>query len=808
MQRYNPNEIEAKWQKVWSESNQYAVTEDPDKTKKYVTAMFPYPSGAGLHVGHVRNYSITDTIARFHRQKGYNVLTTIGWDAFGLPAENYAIKTGTPPQKSTDANIVNFKKQLLRLGMSYDWSREINTTDPSYYKWTQWIFTQMFEKGLAYQKESLQWWCDTDKTVLANEQVESGKCWRCGNEVVKKSMTQWFFKITDYADQLLDGVDDLEWPEKIKSMQKNWIGKSVGAEVDFAIENSDQKLTVFTTRPDTLFGATFVVLAPENPLTLAIASEQQKQAVEAYVKQAQAKSDIERQETSREKTGVFTGAYAINPVNNEKLPIWTADYVLGSYGTGAIMAVPAHDERDYAFAVAFDLSITQVIKGEQSENDVVVSEGVMINSGEFDGMDSQQAREEIVELLEEKGVGRAKTQYKMRDWLISRQRYWGAPIPIIHCETHGAVPVPEADLPVVLPEVESFEPDGSGKSVLGRDESWVNTTCPTCGGPAKRETDTMDGYACSSWYFLRYTDAHNETRAWEPAKANYWLPIDYYCGGDHAVSHLLYSRFWMHVFADLGLIDHTRKEPVKQLVYNGYINAADGTKMSKSKGNVVDPLDVINQGYGADALRVYELFIAPYELDAAWDVGGIAGTYRFLNRVWTITNEYIDSESASTDTKAVVVAAHKAIKKVGDDLERLNFNTAIAGLMEYVNELYKLKASGMKSDDWAFAITSLVQLVAPFAPHIAEELYQLLGNSGSVHVSAWPAHDEAYLISDVVTIAVQVNGKLRGTIEAQKGVSQEEAAEAAKAIETVKAHLNSEPKRVIFVPNKLLNFVV
>lgn len=807
MQRYNPKEIEPKWQKIWAENSQYEVTEDESKPKKYVTAMFPYPSGAGLHVGHVRNYSITDAIARFQRQKGNNVLTTIGWDAFGLPAENYAIKTGVSPQESTKQNIASFKNQLLKLGMSYDWSRELNTTDPRYYKWTQWIFTKLFERGLAYQKESLQWWCETDKTVLANEQVEAGKCWRCGNEVVKKAMKQWFFKITDYADQLLDGTDDLEWPEKIKTMQKNWIGKSQGAEVDFTVADTDQKIVVFTTRPDTLFGATFLVLAPEHELIKQITSSDQAGMVEKYVKQAQAKSDIERQE-NKEKTGVFTGAYAINPVNGERIPIWTADYVLGSYGTGAIMAVPAHDERDNEFAKTFNLPIVRVVQNGTLDNECSHDEGVMIHSGQFDGLSSQKAREDIVQWLEAKHEGRAKTQYKMRDWLISRQRYWGAPIPIIHCDTDGAVPVPEQDLPVVLPEVESYAPDGSGKSVLGRDESWVNTTCPKCGGPAKRETDTMDGYACSSWYFLRYTDAHNDQKAWEPAKANYWLPIDYYCGGDHAVSHLLYSRFWMHVFADLGLIINGKKEPVKQLVYNGYINAADGTKMSKSKGNVVDPLEIIDQGYGADALRVYELFIAPYELDAAWDPGGIAGTYRFLNRAWTITQEYLDVSETGEANREVLMAAHKAIKKVHDDLERLSFNTAIAALMEYVNELYKLKHTISRHDDWKFAITSLVQLIAPFAPHMTEELWAALGNEGSVHLAQWPTHDDSYLMSDTVTIAVQVNGKLRGTVEISKDTAQDEVVAVAQAIETVKAHLNGEPKRIIFVPNKLLNFVV
>lgn len=804
MQRYNPSEIEPKWQRTWADQKLYEATEDNTKQKAYVAGMFPYPSGAGLHVGHVRNYSIVDVIARFHRQRGFNVMNPIGWDTFGLPAENYAIKTGTPPAVSTATNIQNFKNQFLRLGMSIDWSREINTTDPSYYRWTQWIFTKLFERGLAYQAERLQWWCPHDKTVLANEQVEAGKCWRCGHVVSKKSMKQWFFKITDYADELLEGIDDLDWPEGIKAMQRNWIGRSVGAEITFETPDSKLQISVFTTRPDTLFGATFLVLAPEHELATSLTTTSQKSAVESYISEANKKSDIERQDTDREKTGVWTGSFAINPVTREEIPIWIADYVLTGYGTGAIMAVPAHDERDHSFAVKFELPIVEVIeKPAHFQDECYHGEGVVKNSGKYDGLDSATVREKIVVELES---AKEQTNYRMRDWLISRQRYWGAPIPIIHCEKDGAVAVPEDELPVILPEVANYEPDGSGTTALGRQLDWVNITCPTCGGPAKRETDTMDGYACSSWYYLRYADPNNEARAWDPTKANHWMPIDYYCGGDHAVSHLLYSRFWTKVFSDMGLVD--TREPVRKLVYNGYINAADGTKMSKSKGNIVDPLELVDAGYGADALRVYELFIAPYELDAAWDPHGIAGTYRFLNRVWTLTHEFIESKEVH-DNPDIMRETHRAIKKVTSDLETLNFNTAIAAQMELVNSLYKEKVTGIGGDDWQCALESLLQLLAPFAPHVTEELWALLGHKSSIHTTAWPAWDESYLTEDTVTIVIQVNGKLRGELKIAKGMSQAEVEAMALADENVaKAIGHKEPVRTIYVPDRLINIVI
>lgn len=823
MKRYNPSEIESKWQKIWSETKLYEVTEDSSKPKKYVAGMFPYPSGAGLHVGHVRNYSIVDVIARFNRQQGYNVLNPIGWDTFGLPAENYAIKTGTPPAVSTATNIKNFKNQFLRLGMSIDWSREINTTDPEYYRWTQWIFTQLFERGLAYQAERAQWWCPFDKTVLANEQVEAGRCWRCDNLVEKKLMKQWFFKITAYADELLDGIDQLDWPSGIKAMQRNWIGKSVGAELNFSLDfGSDERnhsidpegnkshLTVFTTRADTIYGATYLVLAPEHIwLTLALKHGgvlTNTEAVQAYVTAAAKKSDLERQADQKDKTGIkLEGVEAVNPLTGQKIPIFVADYVLTGYGTGAIMAVPAHDERDYDFAKTFDLPITEVVtKPTDYDAECYGGEGPLINSGDYSGLASAEARDKIVADLAAKALAKEQTNYRMNDWLISRQRYWGAPIPIIHCPTDGAVAVPADQLPVILPEVDQYEPDGSGKGVLDRAFDWVNVDCPKCGGPAKRETDTMDGYACSSWYYLRYADPDNDQAAWDPAKAKYWMPIDYYCGGDHAVSHLLYSRFWTKVFADMDLIDV--REPVKKLVYNGYINAPDGFKMSKSKGNVVDPLELIDQGYGADALRLYELFIAPYDLDAAWDPNGIAGTYRYLNRVWNLVQEYLDSPQAS---EAPLPAVHQAIKKVSDDLERLSFNTAIAAQMELVNQLYKSKNNGLAGESWRFALTSLVQLLAPFAPHIAEELWQQLGYDGSVHTAAWPGWDEAMLADDTMTIAVQVNGKLKSQLTLTKDSDQTAVETAVLADDKVQAALDGRsPTRIIYVPGRIVNLVV
>ena len=811
MQRYNPKDIEPKWQKAWVESGIYAATEDPAKPKRYVLEYFPYPSGAAMHVGHVRNYTIGDALARHYRMRGYNVMHPMGWDAFGLPAENYAIKNGISPQQAIAENTSKFKVQLSQMGFSYDWDREINSSDPKYYKWTQWFFKLLFERGLAYQKDSLQWWCETDKTVLANEQVEAGKCWRCGNAVVKKPLKQWFFKITDYADRLADDLEKLDWSDSIKSMQRNWIGKSKGAEVDFAIKDSKEVITVFTTRPDTLFGATFMVLAPEHPLVQEITTKAQKTEVDAYIKAAESKSDVERQEQDREKTGVFTGAYAINPVNNEPIPIWIADYVLIGYGTGAIMAVPAHDERDNEFAKKFSLPIIRVVQNKASDEECSHDEGVMTNSGAYNGISSSDMREKIVADLEEQGVGKEVVNYKIRDWLISRQRYWGAPIPIVHCPEHGAVSVPDDQLPVVLPEVESYQPNGEGTSVLAGVHDWVNTTCPTCGKPAKRETDTMDGFACSSWYFLRFADPNNDKVPFSAEKAKFWLPVDDYIGGaEHAVMHLLYSRMWTKVMFDAGLIDFD--EPFSALRNHGMILAPDGRKMSKSWGNVIAPDDIIAQGYGADAIRILELFIGPWNQVANWSVEGLGGSYRFLQRVWTLVQEFTDAQTDSakpTEDKMLVRETHRAIHKVSKDFEDMGFNTAIATLMEFVNDLYKHKAeSGFAArDEWQRTLESLTQLLAPFAPHIAEELWQQLGHEESVHTTDWPVYDEAYLSNDTMTIAVQVNGKLRATLEVSSDSDEASIVAAAKGHENIKAHLNGEPKRVIYVPSKLLNLV-
>lgn len=797
MKRYNPSEIEPKWQQRWSDDHRYVASEDSDRPKYYVTGMFPYPSGAGMHAGHFFEHSIVDAVARFYRANGNNVMYPMGWDAFGLPAENYAIKTGTAPAVSTKQNIANFTNQLQRVGASIDWSREINTSDPEYYRWTQWIFTQLYDRGLAYQNEANQWWCPVDMTVLANEQVEAGKCWRCGNEVIKKSMKQWFFKITDYADELLEDIDDLDWPQKIKTAQTNWIGKSQGAEIDFKIEGRDELLIVFTTRPDTIFGATFMVIAPEHPLARELSNDETREAVNAYIDQALKKSEIERQSEGKEKTGVFTGGYAINPASGEKVPIWIADYVLGGYGTGAIMAVPAHDERDREFADKFNLSVVNVIDEVNK----------LTNSKQFDGIDANDGRQQVVSWLEQQGLGRAKTTYKMRDWLISRQRYWGVPIPIIHCDEDGAVPVPEDQLPVRLPEVEDYAPKGDGMSPLARQTEWVNTTCPTCGKPAKRETDVMDGYACSSWYLLRYTDPKNDQQPWDTEKANYWSPLDMYVGGDHAVAHLLYVRFWSHVFFDMKLVP--TKEPVKKLVYHGYINAEDGTKMSKSKGNVVDPLDVIDAGYGADALRTFELFLGPVDENSNWSSNGIAGVYRFLNRVWTLVQEYQEADLSNSDMNPeLMTLQHKTSKKVTSDLYRLSFNTAIASLMECVNGLYKLKTDGFSSA-WQQPLEVLVRLLSPFAPHMSAELWQQLGHDSQLDFVDWPKWDEAKIVQDTMTIVVQVNGKLRSKLELSVDTNEEVVKQMALADEKVGAHIaDVTPKKVIYISGKLINIVV
>lgn len=813
MDRYDPLKIEQKWQKIWQDTKAFQAgpidtklaNGDP-KPKKYLAEMFPYPSGAGLHVGHVRNFTIVDVLTRFYTQQEMNVLRPFGYDTFGLPAENYAIKTGISPQSATATNITNFRKQAQKLGYAIDWDREINTSDPEYYKWTQWCFLQLYKAGLAYQKESYQWWCPVDKTVLANEQVENGHCWRCGSEVEKKKMKQWFFKITDYADELLADIDQLDWPEKIKVMQKNWIGRSEGAEVDFGVDQDGDKLgdepkiTVFTTRPDTIFGATFLVLAPEHPLVPQLVNDETRTKVDQYREAALKKSEIERQE-NKEKTGVFTGSYAINPATGEKIPIWIADYVLNNYGTGAIMAVPAHDERDFEFAEKFDLSIKTVVEKPANSTDTercYHGEGELVNSGQFDGLRSEDAREQIVAWLEERGLGRKKVTYKMRDWLISRQRYWGCPIPVAYDKDGNVHPIPEDQLPVMHPEVEDYQPDDTGRSPLAKAKDWLKVTLKDENGhdlECTRETDTLDGYACSSWYLWRYTSPHDDQAAWDPKAIKYWAPTDIYVGGDHAVAHLLYVRFWCKFFADQGYLPF--REPIKKLLYNGYINAPDGKKMSKSKGNVIDPLEVIESGYGADTLRTYEMFIGPYDQDAAWNTDAIGGVYRFLNRCWTLV---FGADAKTTEAEQTKVLRHATIKKVTEDIHRCSFNTAVAALMEYVNELYKVGAS--KED-----LIALAKLLKPFAPHLASEMLEKLGSD-----DVWPKWDANCLTTDTVEVVVQVNGKLRGRLQVSTEDlnNSDRLQELALAEPNVQKFTAGHDVRKVIIPKgaKLVNIVV
>lgn len=1150
MNRYNPTEIEPKWQQFWDENGTYVANLDSDKTKYFSMSMFNYPSGAGIHIGHAMNYTISDVMARFKRQQGYESYHPVGWDAFGLPAENYAIKTGVSPQQSMAQIIPGYHKQYKAMGWSNDWTKEIATHEPEYYKWTQWIFAQMYKAGLAYQDSRMQWWCDIDKTVLSNEQVIDGKCWRHDGPndplVEKKEIKQWFFKITDYAEELLEATDALDWTESVKLAQKNWIGKSQGAEIDFAVEPGEPKpnfvvfhgytgradknfipklkakleangyavqapqlpntdspveseqvgyalenchydentvvvghslggavamkviekldhpvrdlilvapvveeafrpedyvrpfqetfdftydyelirartnrrvvlsdtqekenrmayleylapkidaelvtvtanrthftaddepdvlaavipsVRVFTTRPDTIFGATFMVVAPEHPIVSRLTTDEQKPAIDDYVAEAAKKSEIERMET-KEKTGVFTGSYAINPATKEKIPIWIADYVLYGYGTGAIMAVPAHDERDFEFAKKFDLPIRSVVapdfgdplpdakdvtgpvvigydpktkefmsllntvdkrwlvgggledgesyedaakrelkeeagfdsverliqlgdptysyyynsnkksnrrsfsymylaildkslQGEQAleghedfrvvwsdldeiikdlesegesgndhwleclgrigkavecyekgiayEPDLYHDEGVLFNSGEFNGVPSAEAREKIVAWLESEGIGNEKITYKIRDWSVSRQRYWGAPIPIINCPKDGPVLVPDEQLPVVLPELKDFAPSGDGRSALARADEWLKVQCPKCGGESERETDTLDTYICSSWYFLRYLDPKNEEKIFDSGVADRWMPVDFYNGGDHATAHMIYARFVTRFLHKLGLVDDP--EPFKRFLFNGKITASDGSAFSKSKGNGVDPLEIIDSGYGADALRTYLMFAAPLEFGARWDPQGVPGTYRFLNRVWTLVQEFSDADEGEK-SEEVLKTVHPAIKKATADIEEQKYNTAIAAMMELTNDLYKLKAKDNYGDrkNWQFALESLVALAAPFAPYLAEELWHQLGHDTSVHRDSWPQWNDAFLVSDTMTIVVQVNGKLRAQLDVAKDMPEEEVKSAAMKAENVTRHLDGKaPKKVIYIKNKLVNIVV
>ncbi|HUC95356.1 MAG TPA: leucine--tRNA ligase [Candidatus Saccharimonadia bacterium] len=960
MKRYNPKEIEPKWQSQWQSDGIYKALDNSKKPKKYVLEFFPYPSGNAMHVGHVRNYTIGDTLARFNRMNGYNVLHPMGWDGFGLPAENYAIKTGISPRVAIDRNTKRFKQQLMAMGFGYDWSREVDSTDPKYYKWTQWFFLYLFKKGLAYRQESLQWWCPKDKTVLANEQVEAGRCWRCGHVVEKKALKQWFFKITDYADDLEKDLEDLDWSESIKTVQRNWIGKSIGCEADFKIKGQAKVIKVFTTRIDTIYGATFLVLAPEHYLLKEIVTKDQKAEVDRYIDLAMSKSDIQRQDSDKKKTGVFSGAYAINPIHDQPIPIWIADYVLGTYGSGAIMAVPGHDQRDMDFATEFSLPIIEVIEpvfgepqgdevhkdkiiavlrdprnnkvivldwglrqkrhggnmliggsvekgedtvaaaereireetgysdikfvrkltsrghgyfysnvknqnycghcsgllfelgsdkkvstnldeGEKNKfnlkwmdedsvdqilddgihqafykrlvlNECYTGEGIMIHSGDYDGISSSEMRDRVLSDLVKQKKAKEKVNYKIRDWLISRQRYWGAPIPIIYCTDDGIVAVPEDELPVLLPEIEKYEPSVDGRSPLANVDSFVNTICPKCGKPAKRETDTMDGFACSSWYFLRFADPHNDKQPFSKDKVDYWLPVDEYIGGaEHAVMHLLYARFWTKVMHSGGLINFS--EPFKTLKNHGMILAPDGAKMSKSKNNTIEPETLLEQGYGADTIRIMELFIGPWDQSANWSVEGMAGANRFLQRIWTICSEFLESKTkpkndeTSETLKRVI---NQTIDKTSKDIHNLSFNTAIAAQMECLNQLYKLKEVDNFSnrESWSFALKTLLQLLAPFAPHISEELWSKFDQNESIHLSSWPAADEIYLKKDKQTIVIQVNGKLRSEIEISFDLSEAEITDLAlKQSKVNNAIKGKNIKKTIHVKDRLVNFV-
>lgn len=810
--RYNPKEVEPKWQQIWDEKQIYKADLTSSKPKYMAMSMFNYPSGAGIHIGHAMNYTISDVKARFKRQLGHESYHPIGWDAFGLPAENYAIKAGVSPQQSMSTIIPSYHTQYKAMGWSNDWSKEIATHTPEYYKWTQWIFLKMYEHGLAYQDARMQWWCTKCQTVLANEQIIDGKCWRHDGPddpiVEQKEVKQWFFKITDYADELLDAIDDLDWTESVKLAQKNWIGRSIGAEVTFAVEAHEEKITVFTTRADTLFGATFLVLAPEHDLVSTLTTNDQKEQIDTYVKQTQKKSEVERQ-ANKDKTGVFTGSYAINPVNGEKIPIWVADYVLTGYGTGAIMAVPAHDERDNQFAQSFGLPIIEVYD-PVTVGEPFGGEGVLKSSGIYNGMATSDARERITADLAANNLGTEKINYKMRDWSVSRQRYWGAPIPIIYCQNCGTIPVSEDQLPVVLPELTDFAPAGDGRSALARATDWLHVSCPDCGGNAERETDTLDTYICSSWYMLRYLDPHNTEKIFDTAIANSWMPVDFYNGGDHATAHLLYARFVTRFFTKLGLLDNP--EPFKQMLFNGKVTASDGSAFSKSKGNGIDPLEIISSGYGADALRTYLMFAAPLEFSARWDAQGVPGTYRFLNRLWTLVQEYLAAapgELSEEVAKKLRLSTHTMIKKMTDDIDGNRYNTAISAAMANVNELYKLKVhSLMRNADWHEALSSAAACIAPFAPHIADELWQQLGNETSIQKDSWPAFNEEYLATDEITIAVQINGKVRAEIQVPSEITQQEAIARATAEEKIARLIEGvEVKKVIFVPGKLVNIV-
>ncbi len=831
MKRYSPKDIESKWQKYWDEQATYVADLKSEKPNYIAMSMFNYPSGAGIHIGHAMNYTISDVLARLKRQQGYESYHPIGWDSFGLPAENYAIKAGVSPQESMATIIPNYHKQYKAMGWSNDWSKEVATHEPIYYKWTQWIFSEMFRAGLAYQDSRMQWWCTKCQTVLANEQIFDGKCWRHDAaddpDVEQREVKQWFFKITEYADELLEAIDELDWSDVVKIAQRNWIGRSEGINIEYEVAGTDKKITCFTTTPVN-FGMTFLVLAPEHEIIPEITTAENVTTVQEYINECLKKSEVERQQEGKQKTGVFTGSYAINQLTGEKVPIWVADFVLAGFGTGAVQGCPAHDERDFEFAAKFGIPIIRVVEGPNGEtakfvdpksevvDQVKITKGItrpMVNSEQFNGIPFNTAMQRTMDHFEEQGWGTRTVNYRMRDWSVSRQRYWGAPIPIIHCPDDGPVLVPDADLPVILPEIDDYAPSGDGRSALARATEWLKAPCPKCGKIGERETDTLDTYICSSWYMIRYFDPLNEQEAFAPNIANKWMPIDFYNGADHATAHMLYARFVTRFFYKKGLLNNP--EPFKKFLFNGKVTAHDGQMFSKSKGNGVDPLEIIDQGYGADALRTYLMFASPLDLWTKWDSNGVPATYRFLSRIWVLVQEWSEVNGqmtgAETDKNALMQSVHRTAKKVTDDLEAQKYNTAIAAMMQCVNDLFKLKSTDDFADkhSWQNALEILVQLVAPFAPHAAEELWHDLGHTDSVHVDHWPEVDEQYLVFNTMKLAVQVNGKVRGEIELGVDTDEETIKHAALTHENVIQHLNgATPKKVIYVKNRLVSIVV
>ncbi len=798
---FNHQKIEKKWQGYWEENKTFRTPDETEKPKFYALDMFPYPSGAGLHVGHPEGYTATDILSRMKRMQGYNVLHPMGWDAFGLPAEQYALDTGNSPAEFTELNINTFRNQIKALGFSYDWDREVNTTDPNYYKWTQWIFLKLFEKGLAYVDEVPVNWCPALGTVLANEEIIDGKSERGGHPVERRPMRQWMLKITAYGDRLLEDLDELDWPESLKDMQRNWIGRSEGAEVHFNIDGTDEKFTVFTTRPDTLFGASYCVLAPEHALVADITTADQKEAVEAYINSVKMKSDLERTELAKEKTGVFTGAYAVNPVNGEKLPIWIADYVLATYGTGAVMAVPAHDERDYEFASTFNLPMKEVVTGGDITKEAYTGDGAHVNSAFLDGLNKEEAIVKMIEWLEVTSAGNQKVTYRLRDWLFSRQRYWGEPIPVIHWEDGTMTAVKEEELPLVLPKTENIRPSGTGESPLANIEEWVNVVDPETGKKGRRETNTMPQWAGSCWYYLRYIDPNNNEALVDPEKVKQWLPVDIYIGGaEHAVLHLLYARFWHKVLYDIGVVP--TKEPFQQLFNQGMILGENNEKMSKSKGNVVNPDDIV-ASHGADTLRLYEMFMGPLDASIAWSENGLDGARRFLDRVWRLfvqDNGELSEKITDAPNKGLEKAYHQTVKKVTEDYAELRFNTAISQMMVFINDAYKAETLPKEY------VEGFVKMIAPVAPHIGEELWSKLGYSETITYASWPTFDESKLVEDEVEIVVQIMGKVRAKLTMSKDASKEEMEQLA--LEAIQDQIEGKTvRKVIVVPGKLVNVV-